>query len=393
MRRHEKPIKRVNPSGREVWVARYTSRDGKRRSAGTFKLQRDAQAAIDAAYDTDDRRPVGRRTVGDYFAGWLDRHPRTERTERSYRGRVRSVLDVEVDGMRLRHWALDELTRGHAYALVGHMLTEQGRAAKGAKGVVVVLSAMAEDAITDGHARSNPFRGVQVRASDRRVRKEPRRIRIWTWDQMHAFCAVSAAPVTEATAGAKAVNAWRAVYAEPMLRVLSDCGLRLGELLPLERNDLVLGTCSEAECRLRGVTGPHLHIRRTAHEGSVISGTKTDHGEAAPGRVAPVPPVLAEMLRRLPPRIDTQLLFPMVNGRLWREGNFYRRLWEPARERMGIDPTPHEFRHSWVSYMRAAGITPADVADAAGHTVETATKHYTHALRTSFEAMRRVVGE
>lgn len=57
-----------------------------------------------------------------------------------------------------------------------------------------------------------------------------------------------------------------------------------------------------------------------------------------------------------------------------------------------LNPTPHEMRHSWNSNLRAAGIDPADLADVAGHSVETATKHYTHAMRKSFDQIRNTVG-
>ncbi len=40
----------------------------------------------------------------------------------------------------------------------------------------------------------------------------------------------------------------------------------------------------------------------------------------------------------------------------------------------------HELRHSWVTHLRAAGVDPADLAAASGHSVETATKRYVHAL-------------
>jgi hypothetical protein len=39
-RRRETPLKRTNPSGKDVWVARYTGPDGKRRSAGTYCRKR-----------------------------------------------------------------------------------------------------------------------------------------------------------------------------------------------------------------------------------------------------------------------------------------------------------------------------------------------------------------
>jgi hypothetical protein len=37
----ERPVGRVNPSGKKVWTARYTRSDGRRRSAGTFKTKRE----------------------------------------------------------------------------------------------------------------------------------------------------------------------------------------------------------------------------------------------------------------------------------------------------------------------------------------------------------------
>jgi site-specific recombinase XerD len=48
-------------------------------------------------------------------------------------------------------------------------------------------------------------------------------------------------------------------------------------------------------------------------------------------------------------------------------------------------------RHSWVTNLRAAGIDPADLAAMAGHSVQTATKVYTHALNRSDEAVRQAV--
>lgn len=100
---------------------------------------------------------------------------------------------------------------------------------------------------------------------------------------------------------------------------------------------------------------------RTAHEGEVAEGTKNDHGEVVAGRVAPCPPTLLELIQRAPTRIDTALLFPTPSGRMWRERNFYRDVWEPTRKATGMDCTPHEFRHSWVTLLRAAGVDDADL--------------------------------
>ena len=58
----------------------------------------------------------------------------------------------------------------------------------------------------------------------------------------------------------------------------------------------------------------------------------------------------------------------------------------------GCDYAPHDLRHSWVTHLRAAGIDPADLAAVAGHTVETATARYTHALGRSDDRIRQVIG-
>lgn len=95
MRRREAPIKRRYPSGETVWLARYTGRDGKRRMAkpvwnggrGTFDRKQEAQQAIDEAYGLSDRPD----TLGDYFAIWTERHPRSERTNATNEHRISRV--------------------------------------------------------------------------------------------------------------------------------------------------------------------------------------------------------------------------------------------------------------------------------------------------------------
>lgn len=88
---------------------------------------------------------------------------------------------------------------------------------------------------------------------------------------------------------------------------------------------------------------------------------------------------------------DTQLLFTTPTGRMWRERNFYRDLWRPAQESSGLDIRPHECRHSYVTHLRAAGVNDADLAEIAGHRVETMLARYTHPVGQSFEAVRKLI--
>lgn len=264
----------------------------------------------------------------------------------------------ELDGVPLREWAYTNLRRRHALALIDVLLTEQGRSALGATHIIRALSVMTEDEITDEVAEVNPFKGVAVRANDPRVSKRPRPVRVFTFEQMHAF--------------ARAGGSY-----EPMLRTLADTGMRLGEVLALRREDF---------------DGRVFHVRRTAHNGRAQQGTKTDHGESGAGRIVPCPAELAELIRSRPARIHTALLFPTPRGKIWWGRNFYRDVWAPAQQQSGLDIRPHEMRHSYVTHLRAARIDDADLAAIAGHTVQTMIGHYTHALRRSFDQVRQVIG-
>jgi integrase len=389
----ESPIRRVNPSGKVVFVARYTAPDGRYRSAGTFRRRGPcgdtsgrgdccAQHAIDAAY----LRPAVRNTLGEYFGDWTDRYPRSPRTDETNRGRIGAVLDVIIDGRALRDWPLAELRRRHALELVDRMLRDQERATSGATNILRALSAMAEDAITDELMAGNPFKGARVRGNDPRAVKARRKPTVLSWEQMHEFAAVAARPRTPGGArrdrrtgrwGAayEVMDAWRSAYAEPMIRMLGDCGLRIGELFALMRDE------QDLQAGVFRVSG-------SAWDGHVLpSSTEKRHD-----RAGPIPPGTLAMLRSMPPRIDAPLMFPTPSGRLWRNPNFYRDVWWPGRRASGIVCTPQDFRHSYVSNLRGAGVDPADLADMAGHSVEVASAHYTHPLGRSFEQVRSLIG-
>lgn len=358
----ESPVKSHGKRGVR-WIARYTNSDGKRVSAGTFDRKgpcRDksahgdccAQHAIDAAY----HRPIDTGTVGKFAATWTERHPRAKRTNDTNAHRVSRVLDVKVSGRPLRDWPYRALKRRHVLELVDAMLVQQGRSASGAVNILRALSAMSEDAITDEVADVNAFKGVRVRGNDPRITKQPATHVVYSFEEMHALAAAAGAH-------------------EPAIRVLSDCGLRIGELLGLERRDYRDGM---------------LHLRGSAHEGVFTEGDQPTKRHV---RSVPVPPTLAAMLGELPARLDTRVLFPTPGGFIWRESNWRRTVWNPARDAAGLaGATPHGLRHSWITHLRAAGVDPADLAAMSGHSVATATAVYTHALNRSYDDARKAVG-
>lgn len=282
------------------------------------------------------------------------------------------MLDIKIEGRSVGEWRFDELRRRHVLELVDRLLRDQKRAVQGVRGILASLSALCEDAITDEVAGGNPFKGVRLRQNDPRAEKASRPVRIWSFEQMRSF-AMGGQP-----AARRSLMPPRPPHDyEALLLVPGFTGMRLGEFLSLTRGDF---------------DGKAFTVRRTAHDGEVSAGTKTDHGEAAAGRIVPCPPSLASLIRGMPTRIDSDLLFPTPTGRLWRERNFYRDVWDPARRFTGIQATPHQFRHSYITHLRAAGIDDADLAEVAGHTVETMIGHYTHALRRSHDRIREVIG-
>ena len=417
-KRRERPIPRSNPSGEKVWVARPTDPHGKRHYRGTFKLKREAQDAIDAAYAEWACAPVDRDTVGEYAADWTARHPRSARTNYDRNSKLRQVLDVEIEGRRLCDWPFGALQRSHGRDLVDHMLRHQGRAAAGASAILRVLSAMAEDAIDDSFATVNPFKGVRLRGGDPRVTKPARKTHIWSLVEMHEFAA-----------GAGPRN-------EPMIRMLSDCGMRVGEMLALRRalQDLKIGI---------------FRVRGTAWSGAVIESSREKNHD----REGPIPPSTLALLRAMPTRIDAEWLFPTPGsahtrrprvdwpsheklqaeletmsykalsrklgvsdnalrnrmrayeagrqpgeglgndgGRLWRYDNWMRDVWRPTVRRTGMNATPKDFRASWETHLIAAGANTDDVAAIAGHSINVQAEHYRQALHRSSEFIKAAIG-
>jgi len=389
------PYRRTYPDGRVVWIARCLDLNGKARYAkprwngrkSTFALKRDAQLAIDEELDRlYGGRPGEPEAILGYFRHWLDRHPRSKRTNKTHRDRVGWVLDVEIESRPLGEWQFDELRRRQVLELVDHMLQVEGRAAGGVRGIISSLSAMAEDAIGDDLAEVNAFQGIRVRRSDPRVKKPARQKRIWSFEQMREFAAAGRAevrvktmrPPTEYGTGRGARKANEPSFYsnndyEALLLTPGLTGLRLGEFLALRRCDF---------------DGDVLRLSLSVHNGEVTESSREKNHE----RVVPVPPSLARLMEVQLERHDNELLFPTPSGRTWGERNFYRDVWAPAKIASGLDPTPHEFRHSYVTHLRAAGVDDADLARVAGHRVETMISVYTHALDRSHDAIRSAIG-
>jgi integrase len=395
VKRRETPIKRSNPSGKTVYLARYTNLEGKRKSAGTHKRKGPcgiedfgsdpdccAQHMIDAAYAAQETARAGAgMTLADYAEEWPERHPHPERTAESHKTRLNAALKIPVEGRPLGLWLYRDLKRKHMVDAVDHMLRKEKRAVKGAVGIRNTLSAMTEDAIVDEVAEVNFAKGFKIKANDPRARKPPKKISIWTFDQLREFASAGRAEIRKETEKPKpAANGeplfYSAVDYEAMLTTIALCNFRIGEVFALRRHQMDLGAL------LFFPTG-------TAHKGVITDG---DTDEKRHEGEVPIPPSAERVLREMPPRIDTPILFPTPKGTVWHYSTFIRDVWLPAQIASGLPIKPHECRHSYVTHLRAAGVDPADLAEVTRHDIETATRHYTKPLGRSMQQIRDIIG-
>lgn len=369
-------VRTANGGKKVLWRARYgidheTGRElfatpESNGGSATFKRRDEAIRAMDeaitAARERATRPVQSSSTVEGYFEGWLAKYPRSERSEATLTSRIGCVLPFELEGVPLGDWDLRDLKRRHAGELVAQLFA-RGRTPTGIRNVLHALSALAEDSITDELCELNPWRGAKVRDDDRRALTQKREVRVWSFEEMHEFASFAGA------------------Y-EPMIRLLADTGVRIGELFAMRRLGLHVA---------EGI----VEVRGSAWRRQVIGSSPSKNHD----RDVPVPAGCVALLRSMPVQLHSEWLFPDSDGGLWTESAFSWNVWAPTIERANedregrrLDPRPHEFRHSYVTHLRAAGVDPADLADITGHSEATATHRYTHALRQSGERIRGVIG-
>jgi integrase len=324
----------------------------------------EAQKAIDAAMDREWGNTT-KDTLGAYADTWTRRHPRSRRTNITNDSRIRTTRELEIEGTPLEEWRYADLRRRHWVDFAAALVVEQGRSAGGAQNILRTYSAMTENAITDEVIEFNTLAGIVVRANDPRLQKQPRPARVFSWEEMWTFTA--AMPGQWSKAG----------------RVLSDCGLRVSEMLALHQADLDFDRAM-------------LRPRNTLDlDGTILRGTKTthdDHEEWERGRDVPASESLLQLLWDMPWRTDTKLVFPNGRGNAKLLSNFYRDVWKPTQKRTGMDIRPQEMRRSWITHLAADGVDVADLARMAGHSIETMNGYYRQAKNESYDRVREVIG-
>lgn len=114
---------------------------------------------------------------------------------------------------------------------------------------------------------------------------------------------------------------------------------------------------------------------------------KTDAGV----RLVPLTDDLTVELSQLIPAPDDGLVFTSPQGARIRYDNWLRRVWQPALLRARLldpQPTPHDLRHTYGSWLGEAGIPPKQIATLMGHAGLRSVERYIHATEARFDQAR-----
>lgn len=330
------------PSGR--FHASFIGPDGQRQNAPTtFRTKGDADrylSAVDTAISKgawlDEK--IGHERFEDYAKRYLkenpDVGPRWEETcLRNMRLHMADLLDkplITITAPVVRTW--------HAEALAG----DGGRTS--IQQSYRFLRAVMNQAIRDNAISVNPCK-IKGAGTDR-AKERP----IATVEEVAALVQ----DITPRYRAAVLLAAW--------------CGLRRGEIIGLQRSDVCLDT-NEVFVRRNRVELLESH---TEFDGD----PKTDAGR----RPVSIPPHLRPYLvEHLGKWADPVWMFVGRDGERMR-GNAIYQAFVRARDRVGVEVTFHDLRHTGQSLAALTGANLADLKKRLGHASNAAATRYLHAV-------------
>jgi integrase len=158
----------------------------------------------------------------------------------------------------------------------------------------------------------------------------------------------------------------------PLVVLVAETGLRTNEWAALERRDV--------DRDGRAVT-----VQRRYASGVLTPYPKTVRSR----RRIPLTQRALDALDRLPPRLDTPLLFPASEGGPVALDNWRTREWYPALDAAAIDKRgPYHLRHTFATEALAAGVSIFELARLMGCSVKVIDETYGHLARDSEAAIR-----
>jgi integrase len=212
-----------------------------------------------------------------------------------------------------------------------------------------------------GLLERNPSDGIK---NPKRKRHERREVFPFeSWDEIEAI----ATELRDGSSGS--------VYAA-LVVLMAGTGLRPEEAFALHRADAeyATGAFTPGDGRVRG----RLRVRRRFTRSELKEGTKTG-GE----RLVPFGERVERVLRSLPPRIDTLILFPAPRGGYIDADAFRNRAWVPALRGAGLDRRRvYDLRHTYASWQLAVDVPPAKLAKMMGTSITQLEDTYHRFLRS-----------
>lgn len=336
------------PSGR--WSARFYDENGERRRQGGFETKTAARDWLDtktkevAALRRGDLIPVSHRptTVDALLDVFIEKHgrtldPQTLRTDKSSLKHARQAFgDRHPDSLNrleLEDWraGISEGSRHRAFRLF-------------------------RQALAWGLARGLVTRDASAGIRNPKRRRHERRdvLPFESWEEVRAVA-------DELPARFQVI---------PLLAV--GCGLRPEELFGLHRADV------DRQTRL-------LRVERRYTGGLLKPGGKT----AGSVRSIPLRHVVLDALDAMPPRIDTQILVPVVRGGYIDIERFRHRYWTPALRAAGLAHRRiYDCRHTFATWAIEDGVPLWQLATIMGTSVVQIEDTYARWLKRTDEQLR-----
>ena len=370
---------RTTSSGKVRHTGLYRDPDGNERSAGTFSRAKDADAAAAAQealvktgqwVDPDlvvEEKPVPTFRWYVEKAWWPNR-----RLELSTRATYDQMLRLSLLP-RFGETLLPDISRSDVQTWLTVCRDEKKLkpyyVAQCYKLLQTILAAKTGvSAVRDGHPVHNPCAGVDLDTIPRR--------------RVNVITPVASDAIIEA------MEPWY----RPIPLVVSDSGLRWGEILGLQPRDIMFPDRAPSTSRRATAPGGSLTVRRVVTEpGKKITGT------SSPFALKEYPKTEFPRTLGLGFNVVT-LLKDLIDARsipdegfifLTEEGNHisrsvYNKAWKQALAEVGLNGVrPYDLRASNISWMHAGGADLPTIMARAGHVRIDTTRRYTAALPDS----------
>lgn len=350
------PTQHVAKNGAVTYKVKF--RSGGTYTSETFRRLADAKTFA-ALLDSGDRASHGVATALAWlaqnrvdqdvplFAEWHTRYVDqltgiTRRTRADYLAMRRRYLG------ELEPLPITLINRTHVTSLVNSMDAD-GYSTKTIKNVTHMLSSCMALAVEEGHIAKNPCRGVRLPAA----KLDAVEARFLLHEEVGRL--IDAVPTEH----------------QALVVFLIGTGMRWSEATALQGRHLNLeaGTVRVEQA--------------WKYQGSGGGGWKIGQPKTVKGRRTVNAAIAALAAAAAQGAGPNEFVFRTRNGNPVRHSNFYSRVWKPACEKAGFDPSPriHDLRHTHASWLISDGQSLEQVQDQLGHDdIRTTRRVYGHLL-------------